>query len=306
MSTSEGVVPEQKGIDIDTPGKSQSKMEGGNYRPERIPTAARSVKKKMKRNPDNIWLVILWDAVAIFSAAYIMLFFQGMANIIGVENPTFDPIGPALMSGIGVWIAFTVLWHLSSEVNAGLTVWRPWMPDWRRHYGGWGTGFAAWGINLAVLLGAGFLAAFTCWELQVANAVTHAGVPTIGGSATTAGVMEGLGSFFWGWVFFATKAWFTGEDPKLAGVMPGGPIILGLAHTGLVYLAHPYSMGSFNPFFWLPFAIVGNYFQTDYWIYIIGPLIGFFAITILWFFLYQSPEDEEIIAALSEEDTHED
>jgi hypothetical protein len=247
-------------------------------------------------------MVIARDAASIVAATFIMFWFQGMANIIQRENPTFDPLGTAFLGGIGVWLAFTLLWHSSSEVNVGLSLVRWWMPDWRNHYQGWGTGFAALIINIMVLLGAGLLAAYTCFSLQVSNAVTHAGIPVIGSSLTNAGVIEGLGAFFWGWAFYATHAWFTGEDVRVASVMPSGPIILGFTHIALVYLAFPYSSGSFNPFFWLSFAIVSGFYQTGYWIYIVCPLIGFITITVLWFWIYQSPESEEIMASITEEE----
>lgn len=282
--------------------ESPQQMESGTYPASRLPSAKRGLHpadtKERKRRP---WLMMIaYDAIALLAASFTIVLFGALARVIKSEN-TLDALGPALVSGIGVWLALTVVRHINLEVNSGLTMVRWWMPDWRARFGGWLWGVLAAVIFLVAIFGGAILAAWATFAIQQNNDVTHAGAPAIGGSLTAAFFVEALGLFFWTWSFLATGCWSPTEK---GWHLHSGPIVQGFVHAAIVYLALPYSGGSFNPLGWLALAWIGEYFQSGWWIYLVAPTVGALFATFAWTFVFadiakapkkpkKAPEDEE-------------
>jgi len=257
---------------------------GSDYPASRLPSAKRALHpaavKDRKRRP---WLMMIgYDAIALLAASFTLVLFGALARVVKFEQGG-DALGPALVSGIGVWLALTVVRHINSEVNSALTLTRWWMPDWRLRFGGWLWGVIAAVIFLAAIFGGAILASWATWAIQQNNDNTHAGAPAIGGSLTAAFFVEALGTFFWAWSFLATGCWSTDAE---GWHLHSGPIVQGFVHTAIVYLALPYSGGSFNPLGWLALAWVGEYFQVGYWIFIVAPVVGALLATFAWTFVF--------------------
>lgn len=99
----------------------------------------------------------------------------------------------------------------------------------------------------------------------------------IGGVAQGA-VLEGIGTFFLVWAVIAVAV-----NPRAARDWAGW--VIGATLGLIVMVGGPLTGGSFNPARWFGAALVASHW-TDWWLYIVGPIVGGVAAAFLYWYLF--------------------
>jgi MIP family channel proteins len=129
------------------------------------------------------------------------------------------------------------------------------------------------GIYIACQVAGAVLAALLVrWFFSARGAAVNFGAPSVsplylhGGSALLALLVEALGAFVLVWAVMGTAV--NPAAPKgVAGIAIGGALGVGVLIFG------PVTGASFNPARWFGPALIAGHF-TDFWLYILGPVIG--------------------------------
>jgi MIP family channel proteins len=144
------------------------------------------------------------------------------------------------------------------------------------------------GIYIVCQLAGGVIAGLACLALfnDVGDAVNY-GAPAISDTVVTDGsallglVVEAIGAAILMWAIMGVAV-----NPR--GEAPFGGLVIGGALGVAVMVAGPATSGSLNPARWLGPALASGEF-ADFWVYILGPVIGAVAAAVAYQALVLEP-----------------
>jgi glycerol uptake facilitator-like aquaporin len=203
-------------------------------------------------------------------AAYISEFVGTFFLVLGICGVVSSGAGHAVLTNVALvhtLVLMSLVYAIGSisgcHVNPAVTV-----------------GLAA-GIYIACQVAGGVCAGLLVHAFfNLRGAVVNYGTPAVsdaflnGGSAFLALIAEALGAFLLTWAVMGTAV--NPAAPKgVAGIAIGGALGVGVLIFG------PATGASFNPARWFGPALTSGEF-TDWWLYILGPIIGATAAALLY------------------------
>jgi MIP family channel proteins len=212
------------------------------------------------------------------AAGTFMFFFIGAGAVVATGGD--DLVAVALAHGLALAVAVSSFGalsggHFNPAVTFGLAV-------SGKHP--WPRVLTYWVAQTIGALVAGFALRYAFEFDPSALARTHIGTPGLGGgvSALTAVVVEAILTIFLLWAVFGTAV--SPLAPRIAGfgigLVVAADILVGGGITG----------ASMNPARWLGPAVAANFYD-NWFVYVIGPLIGAALAGLSYRYVFAPPED---------------
>jgi Major intrinsic protein len=224
------------------------------------------------REDHAIMALIGMGTLHLFAAGFIATFVKAMAQVFLVEVPGVDNFSSAFFSGIGAMLAAGIAHYVLASHKVELTFLDFFKLEFRQRYRGWGWGFLAVLLFWTAGLLGSFAAAWTTYAFQLDNAITHAGTPIISLNRTRAFFAEFIGATFLTWIHLVMVGRVYNAKQHHRHLF--GALIEGGLEALFIFFAYPYSRGSFTLGFWLSTASISDFFQPNYWIYLVAPIAG--------------------------------
>ena len=236
----------------------------------------------------NFWERTAYTGLVLLLVTYLVSFATNLSYVIVQEKAIPFGLEYAIIAGLSVALQLYITLPIIHRMDGVLQIFEIWFEHYSLNVPAIWQRLLFWFICMVVDLGAQCLAAWSVWAIQVDNAVTFAGLPTVVGNEwRAAGILLACYTLIY-WVFYHS---FYNPEAASDANNSNAPVMVGLAFAVGTYISSPYTGGGLSFTRYIASSIISGHWPVEGWVYAASALVGAGLASLFFYFVTRTTKD---------------